>query len=104
MDILMRTRTFVLAAVVVPLSGCAMTTGLAQKELRPGMSTAQVRRLLGDPDSRSFQGSDQACQYYDVVGFGECEYLTAWFARRHWWPRPRDVGAALPDAVSVLGR
>lgn len=48
-------------------------------ELNPGMTTTDVMKLLGKPDVRSFRGDNEAWQYFDVVGFGQCEYLTAWF-------------------------
>jgi len=72
---------FPIAGVVVAaLVGCASTTARAKAELEPGMPSSQVRTLLGAPDDRSFRGQDEAWQYFDVVGFGQCEYLTAWFA------------------------
>ena len=44
------------------------------------MSTAQVSALLGSPDSRSFRDNYEAWQYADVVGFGQCEYITIFIA------------------------
>lgn len=50
------------------------------EQLEAGMNATEVRALLGEPDRRSFRGSDEAWQYHDVVGFGQCEYLTAWIS------------------------
>jgi hypothetical protein len=61
------------------LLGCASTTARGKESLNPGMSTAQVKKLLGSADGRSFNNTNEAWQYQDVVGFGQCEYLTAWF-------------------------
>lgn len=44
------------------------------------MTAAEVHEILGEPDRRSFRGADEAWQYHDVVGFGQCEYLTAWIS------------------------
>ena len=43
------------------------------------MTIQQVKELLGTPADRSFRESDEALQYYDVGGFDQCEFLTAWF-------------------------
>ena len=43
------------------------------------MTIEKVQKLLGEPDDRSFRENNEALQYYDIVGFGQCEYLTAWF-------------------------
>lgn len=72
-------KTIVLAGIVLCISSCASTTSRGKKELNPGMTTAAVRTLLGQPDDRSFREVNEAWQYHDVVGFGQCEYLTAWF-------------------------
>lgn len=72
-------RAIVLAGMLLCINGCASTTSRGKKELNPGMTTDVVRKLLGQPDDRSFREMNEAWQYYDVVGFGQCEYLTAWF-------------------------
>lgn len=68
------------ALVCACFLGCASTTARGKEALNPGMTTAQVKELLGSPDGRSFNDTNEAWQYQDVVGFGQCEYLTAWFA------------------------
>ena len=76
----MNRQIIILAALVLGLTGCASTTQRGKAELNAGMTMDQVRSLLNAPDDRSFRGSNEAWQYYDVVGFGQCEYLTAWFS------------------------
>ena len=60
--------------------GCASTTTKARVDVVRGMSSSDVSGLLGNPDSRSFRGlSDEAWQYHDIVGYGQCEYVTIFF-------------------------
>ena len=65
--------------LLAAISACASTTKRGKAELEVGMTATQVRTLLGTPDDRSFRESNEAWQYHDVVGYGQCEYLTAWF-------------------------
>jgi len=74
-------RMYLCAALLIGLAGCASTTKRGKAELEVGMTTAQVRHLLGTPDDRSFRENNEAWQYHDVVGYGQCEYLTAWFTQ-----------------------
>ncbi|MEJ0084415.1 MAG: outer membrane protein assembly factor BamE [Pseudomonadota bacterium] len=57
------------------------STALAGKptdKVEPGMSKDQVQKLLGKPANRSFRASDEAWQYQEVAGFGQCKYTTVW--------------------------
>jgi len=67
------------AFILFLLVACTSTTSRGREQLSPGLTTAQVKKLMGKPDGRSFNESNEAWQYQDVVGFGQCEYLTAWF-------------------------
>ncbi len=73
-------KVLLLWLVVVAVSGCSFTTARAKAHVGPGMTPAEVSDLLGKPDDRSFRESDEAWQYEDVVGFGQCEYITIWFS------------------------
>jgi len=75
----MISRVLYCAVVFGTLVACASTTARGKEELNVGMTMERVRALLGAPDDRSFRQTDEAWQYNDVVGFGQCEYLTAWF-------------------------
>ena len=69
-----------LVAVVFGVVGCASTTSTANERVTQGMSTSSVTSLLGNPDNREFRESFEAWQYSDIVGFGQCEYITIYFA------------------------
>lgn len=68
-----------LATVVILLGGCA-STGKAVATLEPGMTKQQVLAALGPPADRSFRGDDEALQYQEIAGFGQCKYTTIWMA------------------------
>ena len=59
--------------------GCA-STGKAVAKLEPGMTTQQILAVLGRPADRSFRGSDEAWQYQEIAGFGQCKYITVWIS------------------------
>ena len=69
----------VFGLVLIGLSGCGSTTSIARQEVKPGMTVAQVSSMLGDPANRSFRDNYEAWQYDDIVGYGQCEYITIWF-------------------------
>src|SRR4051812_344525 len=55
---------------------CASTVA----KLEPGMTTQQILVVLGSPADRSFRGSDEAWQYQEIAGFGQCKYTTVWIS------------------------
>ncbi len=44
------------------------------------MSKKDLIASMGAPDTRSFSGSSEAWQYSEVVGFGQCSYITVWLS------------------------
>lgn len=75
-------RTASLLAVLIvsaSLGGCALTEKRAMS-LKPGMSAGEVVATVGTPTERSFRGTDEAWQYQELVGFGQCAYMTAWLS------------------------
>jgi len=64
--------------LVISLSACA-TISEKSFDLKPGMSKEQVKSILGMPEDRSFRDLDEAWQYQEISGFGQCSYTTAWF-------------------------
>lgn len=73
-------RTLSMLLVVALFSvGCA-STGKAVATLEPGMTKQQVLDALGTPADRSFRGSDEAWQYQEIAGFGQCKYTTVWIS------------------------
>jgi hypothetical protein len=63
--------------LLLALPGIA-SAGKPTDQLEPGMSKEEVRKLLGAPANRSFRGTDEAWQYHEVAGFGQCKYTTVW--------------------------
>lgn len=78
------------------LIGCA-STGDATAKLEPGMSKEQVIGFLGAPTDRSFRGTDEAWQYQEIAGFGQCKYTTVWLSKN------RLVGISTRRGASVAG-
>jgi SmpA / OmlA family len=61
------------------LASCA-STGKAVAKLEPGMAKQQVLAIMGEPADRSFRGTDEAWQYQEIAGFGQCKYTTVWIS------------------------
>lgn len=59
--------------------GCA-STGKAVATLEPGMTKQQILDVLGPPADRSFRENDEAWQYQEIAGFGQCKYTTVWIS------------------------
>ena len=70
-------RSLPLLLSLVLFSACA-STGKAVAQLEPGMSKQRVLAILGKPADRSFRGTDEALQYQEIAGFGQCKYTTVW--------------------------
>lgn len=75
----MKRSSWELFAAAMILAGCA-SIGPKVNELKPGMSTQQVLSILGEPADRSFRGTDEAWQYSEIAGFGQCKYTTVWIS------------------------
>jgi hypothetical protein len=86
------TVTFVFAY----LAGCA-STGKALAQLEPGMPKTRVVQIAGEPADRSFRGTDEAWQYQELVGFGQCKYTTVWIEAG------KLVGVSTRRGTSVAG-
>ena len=69
----------ILLIVALVSAGCA-STGKAVAKLEPGMMKQQILDILGSPADRSFRGSDEAWQYQEIAGFGQCKYTTVWIS------------------------
>ena len=57
-------------------------SSLTKKSLlvEPEMTKNDVIKIFGVPEGRSFKGTNEAWQYSEVAGFGQCNYMTVWFA------------------------
>lgn len=92
-----RSLSFVAALVVASLSvGCA-STGKAAVKLEPGIAKEEVLQLMGPPNDRSFRGADEAWQYQEIAGFGQCKYTTVWISAG------KLVGVSTRRGASVAG-
>ena len=72
-------RLALVLLLAVIYASCASTSKAVAK-LEPGMTKQQVLGLLGPPADRSFRGTDEAWQYQEIAGFGQCKYTTVWIA------------------------
>jgi hypothetical protein len=77
-------------------AGCA-STGQAVAKLEPGMPREKILAALGPPDDRSFRGKDEAWQYQEIAGFGQCKYTTVWITDG------KLVGVSTRRGASVAG-
>lgn len=83
--------------VVAALCTACASTGKAVANLEPGMTKQQVLDTLGPPADRSFRGSDEAWQYQEIAGFGQCKYTTVWISNG------KLVGVSTRRGSSVAG-
>ncbi len=65
---------------VLSFGAACASTGRHVAQLEPGMSSQQVLSIMGQPADRSFQGKDEAWQYQEIAGFGQCKYTTIWIS------------------------
>ncbi|MGB6485164.1 MAG: hypothetical protein WBE86_16925 [Candidatus Acidiferrales bacterium] len=89
-------RPFIAIGAALVLCACSSMIRRSLT-LQPGMSRQEVSRIMGIPAGRSFRGEDEAWQYQEIVGFGQCAYVTVWFLRSHV------VGATERRGPSVAG-
>jgi len=71
-----------LTAILVTVILCSCSS-VAKRSiaLEPGMGKDRVLQVMGVPAARSFRKDDEAWQYQQVAGFGQCAYITVWFTR-----------------------
>ena len=72
-------KHLIILFMLIAIQGCA---SLSKKSLlvEPNMTKKEVIEILGVPEDRSFKGTNEAWQYSEVAGFGQCNYMIAWFA------------------------
>jgi len=46
------------------------------------MSKQEVVEKMGLSDRRSLRGNDEALQYSEIIGFGQCSYITVWLSNK----------------------
>ncbi|MEL0636947.1 MULTISPECIES: hypothetical protein [Marinomonas] len=67
--------TFILATLI---TSCSLINQKALT-LHVGMGKAEVSKIMGPPNRRSFNGTTEAWQYADFTSKDQCSYITAWF-------------------------
>ena len=73
-------RKLSIAILALLLISCGTMTKNSMT-LEPGMSKHDVIQVLGVPDGRSFRGEDEALQYQEIAGYGQCSYITVWLSK-----------------------
>ena len=73
-------KLMVFLIVLLGMVGCSTHLTRTSYSLEAGMSKRVVIEKMGMPDRRSMRGSDEALQYSEVVGFGQCSYITVWLS------------------------
>jgi hypothetical protein len=93
------TRFVAMLIMMVTLAACASTSPIddAVSKLEPGMSKDKVLVLMGQPADRSFRGADEALQYQEIAGVGQCKYTTVWLSEG------KLLGVTTRRGGSVLG-
>ena len=95
----------VLLSVILFLYGCgkyAMGTVRKTNQLEPGMSTGQVKGIMGDPDSTQFKGNKWVWKYslhqewkgfvpYYLVFGKSSKQLESWFADENEYYRQQSL-------------
>lgn len=73
-------KKVLILSLLLSLLGCSTALTRASYSLESGMSKKEVIEKMGLPDRRSMRGDDEALQYSEVVGFGQCSYITVWLS------------------------
>lgn len=77
-------RHLVIAAFMLLLLACASQSVIVKNSasIRPGMSHAELRQVMGEPHNRQFKGKNEAWQYCstDYSGFEADHYVLVWLS------------------------
>ena len=73
-------RKIILASLILLVSGCSTSLTKRAYNIETGMSKQSVLQRMGVPDRRSMRGADEALQYSEIVGFGQCGYIIVWIS------------------------
>jgi len=75
-------RYMVIVALMLILQACASQSAVVRKSatVRLGMSEAELRQVMGEPQNRQFKGKNEAWQYCstDYSGFEDDHYVRVW--------------------------
>ena len=73
-------KFFIFTVISLIVMGCSTHLTRTSYSINAGMSKQSVIDKMGFPDSRSMKGSDEALQYSEIVGFGQCAYIVVWLS------------------------
>jgi hypothetical protein len=73
-------RNLVIVGLALLVFGCSNHLTKTSYSLEKGMSKSDVIEKMGLPDRRSMRGDDEALQYSEVAGFGQCSYIVVWLS------------------------
>ncbi len=73
-------KNLMLVAMLLVSVGCSTHLTRTSYSLEAGMSKQEVIEKMGLPDRRSMRGSDEALQYSEIAGFGQCSYIIVWLS------------------------
>jgi hypothetical protein len=73
-------KIFIIVIVLMVIMGCSTHLTRTSYNIDAGMSKQVVIDKMGMPDRRSMRGNDEALQYSEVVGFGQCSYIIVWLS------------------------
>jgi len=73
-------KILIFAIMSLAIVGCSTHLTRTSYSIDAGMSKQVVIDKMGMPDRRSMRGSDEALQYSEIVGFGQCGYIIVWLS------------------------
>jgi len=65
----------------ITIQGCSSQLTKTSYSLEKGMPKSEVIEKMGLPDRRTMKGDDEALQYSEIAGFGQCSYIIVWLSQ-----------------------
>ncbi|MFA5985070.1 MAG: hypothetical protein WC782_13725 [Methylococcaceae bacterium] len=69
-----------LVVLLINLAGCSTFLTRTSYSLEAGMPKQIVIGKMGLPERRSLRGNDEALEYSEIVGYGQCSYIIVWLS------------------------
>lgn len=73
-------KSLMFVVVLLAVVGCSTQLSKTSYSLEAGMPKQEVIEKMGLPDRRSMRGGDEAMQYSEIAGFGQCSYIIVWLS------------------------
>ena len=75
-------KNFITVLLTLFLFACASQSSIIKNSanIKPGMSDAELRQVMGDPQNRQFKGKNEAWQYCSTAysGFEADHFVLVW--------------------------